>query len=441
LDAFPFIKARRIRGIKIPHRKHLTDSESVRLRDFKTVTIPVSMHIGAPAKCTVSEGQQVFVGSVIGEPGSFVSAYTHSSVSGTVKKITSFLSAGGSMVPAVEIESDGNYTPDPSVAPPEISDPSSLVSAVRLSGCVGLGGAGFPTHVKLSLSKDKPHPDYLLINGAECEGYITSDARAMVEDTEYIKTAVEKILDVLDIPACIIGIEKNKPAGISALKQAFSDDTRVTVRSLGTSFPQGAEKVLIANLTGRAVPAGGLPADAGAVVLNVSTAAFLGKYFTTGMPLVERRITVDGKAISKPGNYIVPIGAMIGDIAEMCGGYSSQPGRILLGGTMQGIALWTDSYPVHKNNNAVLFLTGGETDEFTDGPCIHCGRCVSSCPMGLSTVEIVFAYNKGDLDRASRLGVMNCIECGCCSFVCPAGRPLTQYMRLGKAAVKKRGKK
>ncbi len=436
-----FLKAPRGAGVEVPHNKHTDDCESVRLPLPAQVTVQLSQHIGAPAVACVAKGDRVMVGTVLAKAGGFVSADTHSPVSGTVKELTTVLTSAGAAASAVVIDVDGAQEVDPAIVPPVVTDAASLVSAIQHSGLVGLGGAGFPTHVKLSLSEDKPHPDFLLINGAECEPYITSDFRGMMEEPDDIIEGIQTVLKYLDIPKCIIGIENNKPRAIELLKQKTAEFANIEIRVLKSSYPQGAEKVLIATLTGRAVPMGGLPIDAGCVILNIGTVAFIAKYLRTGMPLIEKRITLDGKAIAKPGNYIVPIGMSIKDVVDAAGGYACEPAMLLMGGMMMGIAQYTDETPILKNNNAILALTEDEIGAIPDNPCIHCGRCVEHCPMRLSPVEIAFALSQGDDAKLAKLSVNNCIECGSCSFICPAGRPLTQQMRLAKAQLRKAGTK
>lgn len=423
-------------GAKAPHRKHTGENASVRVAPPARVTIPLTMHIGAPAECCVEKGDEVFVGTPIAKASGFVSVDTHSSVSGKVVDIADILFTDGGTRPAAVIESDGEMKADPAIAPPVIESRDDLVKAVQKSGLVGLGGAGFPTHVKLS--PVEKHLDTLLINGAECEPYITSDFRTMMEDADDLVNGVKQALKWLELPKAVIAIEKNKPEAIELLTEKTKDDDRIDIFPLKTQYPQGAEKVLIGTVTKRAVPAGGLPADAGVVILNVATVTFLSKFLKTGMPLVEKRITIDGGAQKKSGNYIVPIGT---NIAELLGDLDENCARILLGGPMMGVALYTPEFPVLKNTNAVLALLPKETATVPNDNCIRCARCAEGCPVRLSPVEIDGAYQRKDTELLHKLSVENCMECGCCSFNCPAGRPLTQTMRLGKAEIRKAGVK
>ena len=421
----------------VPHRKNTAKMPAVRMTKLpETVLLPMSQHIGAPAVPVVKAGDKVFVGTLVGEAGGFVSASVHSSVSGTVKKIESYLSAQGRTCPAIRIESDGLMTPDPSLKAPEITDFASLSSAAREAGLVGLGGAGFPASVKLSPSVvDKL--DTLILNGAECEPYITSDTRTMLDDAEYIKKGIELVLSASKIKTVIIGIENNKAECIEKLSSLFEGDSRISVAEMPDKYPQGAEKILIYNLTGRAVPEGKLPSDVGVLVMNVTSIAFLAKYRETGMPLVEKCITVDGSAIDNPKNLIVPVGTSIADILREVGADTDKIGKILYGGPMMGIAIYSVDDPILKNNNAITVLNIKDSLPKRQTACIHCGRCASVCPMGLLPTVFAKAMNVDAAEeRAERLmsaKINLCIECGSCSYICPAARPLVETNRLAKA--------
>lgn len=397
----------------------------------------MSQHIGAPANPVVKAGDTVYVGTLIGEAGGFVSAPVHSSVSGTVKKIEKYLMANGKETLAVVIESDGLMTPDPSIAPVSVTTLEELQKAARDSGLVGLGGAGFPTSVKLA---PRTPVDTLVINGAECEPYITSDTRTMIDDAELVREGVLLVASVMGLAHTVVGVEGNKPEAIASLKSAFADDSAVEVVSLPSRYPQGAEKILIANTTGRVVPEGKLPADVGVIVMNVTTVATLAKYVRTGMPLVEKTITLDGSAVNEPANLIVPIGMSVKDVVEAAGGFKCEPRKVLFGGPMMGSAMYSLDSPVMKNCNAIVALDEKDARLPDSTPCIHCGRCVSYCPMGLNPTIFSKSLNLNDKgDAASRLEdarVNLCIECGCCSFVCPAKRPLVENNRLAKSALR-----
>ncbi len=425
---------------RVPHRKNTENIPAVRMAVPTAVRLLASQHIGAPAKVCVSVGDKVYVGTVIAEAGGFVSSPVHSSVSGTVKKIEPYLLANGNTTESVIIESDGEMAPDPSIAPPQVTSYKELSDAVRASGLVGLGGAGFPTSVKLDPARaDKM--DYLIINAAECEPYITSDTRTMLDNGDYVEKGVKLILDLSGIPKAIIGIEANKKAAIEKMRSLFASDPRIEVQVLPSKYPQGGEKVLIFNTTGRVVPEGKLPADVGVIVMNVTSAAFIAKYIETGMPLVEKTVTVDGSAIKEPKNITAPIGTSVADLIEAAGGFSEEAGKVMYGGPMMGIALYSLDAPILKNTNAVVAFSKKDSKNPKESACIHCGRCVSVCPMGLNPTIYAKAMGLSDTaDRAERLEAAKinlCIECGSCSFVCPAKRPLVENNRLAKADLHK----
>ncbi len=423
----------------VPHRKNTAGTPAVRMPAPETVIIPTSQHIGAPATPIVKAGDTVYVGTKIGEATGYVSSPIHSSVSGKVKKLESHLSSNGRSCMAIIIESDGQMTPDPAIAPPKADDIDGFIAAVRESGLVGLGGAGFPTAVKLDAEK-KGLIDQIVINGAECEPYITSDTLTMMDKADKVKAGVALLEKFISAKNIAIGIESNKPECIAKLTELFADDEKVTVIPLPSTYPQGAEKILIHNTTGRVVPEGKLPADVGCLVMNVTSVAFLAEYFETGMPLVEKCVTVDGSAIKNPMNVICPIGTSIEKVIEFTGGYKSEPGKIMYGGPMMGIAVYSTEYPIMKNNNAVVAFNKKDSKLPPSRNCIHCGRCVSACPMGLNPTLFARAMKVEDAaERAARLDeakLMLCMECGCCSFVCPSVRPLVENNRLAKAELR-----
>ncbi len=435
--------------VHVPHRKNTADKKPLRMAPKSEVLIPTSQHIGAPAEPIVKVGDKVFVGTKIAEAQGAVSSPVHSSVSGTVKKIGPHLSSNGRSSMAILIESDGEMTPDPNIAPPEISDIDGLILAARESGLVGLGGAGFPTAVKLEAQK-RGLIKKIIINAAECEPYITSDTQTMLYDSEYVKSGVELLLKYISADEVIIGIEDNKRACIEKMRELFSDNGAVRVVALPSTYPQGAEKILIYNTTGRAIPEGKLPADVGCLVMNVTTAAFLSKYCESGMPLVEKCVTLDGSPVKNPQNIIAPIGTRIEDIIEFAGGLSEEPYKVLYGGPMMGVAVFSLDYPIMKNTNAITVLSKKDTAEKKQRPCIHCGRCVSACPIGLNPTLYARAMKVEDeserADRLTEAKINLCIECGCCSFVCPSLRPLVENNRLAKIDLrtqqaKKKGEK
>ena len=425
--------------VKVPHKKSTAGMAAVRMTPPELLTFPVAQHIGAPSVPTVKVGDTVYVGTVIAEAQGFVSSPLHSSVSGKVKKIEDYLGANGKSAPAIIIENDGLMTPDPSLAPPTVTSLKDLADAARCAGLIGLGGAGFPTSVKLS-PKDPGAIDTLVLNGAECEPYITSDTRTMLDSAELIKEGVELIKEFTEIKTVAIGIESNKPECIAKMKETFAYDPAVQVISLPSRYPQGAEKVLIHNTVKRVVPEGGLPSDVGVIVMNVTTIATLAGYVKTGMPLVEKCITVDGSAIKEPKNMIVPVGAPIKDVIEAAGGFSEAAGKVMYGGPMMGVAVYSLDAPILKNTNAIVALNKKDAAGKKAIACIHCGRCVSACPMGLNPTIYARTLNLDEAaERAERFEgakINLCIECGCCAYVCPSKRPLVEYNKLAKAELR-----
>lgn len=426
-----------LHGIHVPHRKNTQDKPALRMDAPKSVTIPMSMHIGAPAKPSVKVGDLVKVGTKIAEAGGAVSVPMHASVSGKVTKITDCLLSSGNTVPAIVIESDGEMTPDETLTPPAVQSRESLIDAIRESGIVGLGGAGFPTHFKLNVDPGKI--EHLIINGAECEPYVTSDTLTMVERTEDMKVALEALKAHLGIKSIIIGIENNKKKAIKSMMGLMNETCKgctVQVKVLPAVYPQGGEKVLIYHTTGRVVPVGKLPIDVGCVVLNCTTLAAIGAYLTTGMPLVEKCVTVDGGAVKNPQNVMVPVGTSMADVFEFCGGLTCAPDKVVYGGPMMGITVPDTTAPILKNTNAILALTAKETKLPKTTACIRCGSCTNTCPFGLAPASIAKAYNAKDAVKLEELSVNACMECGCCSYTCPANRPLVQTNKLAKAFLK-----
>lgn len=427
-------------GTVVPHRKNTADMQTVCMPLPSRVILPVSQHIGAPAVPVVEKGSHVDVGTLVAQAAGWVSANIHSGVSGTVREIAPLMMPNGAEVPAIVIEPDGAQTVDTAVCPPAVTDAASFVEAVRASGLVGLGGAGFPTHVKLS-PPEKAELRYLLINGAECEPYITADNRTLLEEGEDVCEGIRLVQKYLGIRKALICIERNKQAAIDHMFELTAREPDMEVRPLPSRYPQGAEKVLIEKVTGREVPAGGLPADAGVLVLNATTTAFLARYLRTGMPLVTRRLTVDGDAVARRQNVEVIIGTPLQEVLDFCGGLAEDTGKVLTGGPMMGIAMASTAFPVLKQNNAVLAFREASSHLPAPQPCIHCGRCVNDCPVGLSPVQLAGAYRRQAVDELARLHAELCIECGTCSYVCPAMRPVTQSVRLAKGLLRQKGGK
>ncbi len=422
-----------IRGINVPHRKNTANMSAVRMTDVKTVTLPTVMHIGKPAIPVVKVGDHVDVGTLIAEQNGFISSPVHSSVSGTIKKIEDVVISNGNKVPAIIIESDGAMTPDSSIAPPEINSKEDLIEAVKKSGAVGLGGAGFPTYVKLATEKEV---DTFVINGAECEPYITSDSLTMIEKAEYIALAVETLDKYFNFSKIVIGIEKNKPEAIAKMNEIASKNSKVKVAILPSKYPQGSEEVLVYHTTGKKIEAGKLPVDIGCIVCNSSTMAFIGSYLKTGMPLVERIITVDGGAVKEPKNVIVPVGTALSDVFDFCGGFNCDPEKVVYGGPMMGVTVPNLQVPVLKQTNAIIAFNKKEVKMPKTTACIRCGACINNCPFGINVPAVVKGYKTGDMEMVEKAGLGFCMECGCCSFGCPANRPLVQTNKLAKRALK-----
>jgi len=427
-------------GVKTPHYKNTDKSETKIMPVPDKVEIPMLHHIGASCVPTVKKGDEVMVGTLIGDSSAFVSAPIHSSVSGTVTEIKKRLFPNGAYIDSIVIKSDGKQTVDPNVKPPEINSKDDFLKAVRASGLVGLGGAGFPAHVKLNPPKDKKI-DYLLINAAECEPYITSDYRETIENSWNIISGINIVMDFLEIENVIIGVEDNKPTTIKILNDIADTDKKITAVALKSKYPQGAEKMLIYAMTGRKVPAGGLPMDVGVVVMNVTSVSFIAKYLKTGMPLVKKRLTVDGAVIKEPANVEVCVGTYIKDLVDFCGGFTEEPYKILMGGPMMGLAQYTADTPVLKQNNAILAFNKKQSMLPEQTACIRCGSCVRACPMSLMPQQLDVLSESQNIEQLQDYNIMSCIECGSCSYVCPAKRHLVQSIRKGKVLVKAKGQK
>ena len=425
-----------LHGVHVPHRKHTQGKPVLRIPTPASVTIPMSMHIGVPATPIVKVGDEVKVGQKIAEAGGFVSVPVYSSVSGKVTKIKDQLTSAGNTTPAVVIAADGEQTIAETVAPPTVTDRDELLAALRESGIVGLGGAGFPTHVKFAA--DPQRIEYLIINGAECEPYVTSDTITMLERGEDMAYALRTLCSILGIKRVIIGIENNKKAAIAHMKQmaAAIEEAQVSVKVLPAVYPQGGEKVLIYHTVGRAVPDGKLPIDVGCVVVNCTTLAAIGSYLATGMPLVEKCVTVDGGAVAQPQNVIAPVGTPLSALFDACGGLTAEPTKLIYGGPMMGVTVPDADQPVLTNTNAVLALTKRETKTPQATACIRCGACTNHCPFGLAPAAISRALDNEDAAALVDLSVTTCMLCGCCAFVCPANRPLVQNNKLAKDFLK-----
>ncbi len=425
-------------GAILPHHKSTAEKESIIMPPSAEVRLPMLQHIGAPAVPIVKKGDKVYVGTLVAEAGGFVSAPVYSSVSGTVKEIKSFDANGECVV----IESDGLMEKDPDIKPFKVETAADIVEAADRCGLVGLGGAGFPTKVKLSV-KEGTVIDTLIINAAECEPYITSDYRECMESYDDVINGVYLIKEIMNIPKVIICVESNKKKAIEKLYEIATDkrdtDDTVKLMQLPTRYPQGAEKVIIYSATGRKVPAGKLPSDVGCIVMNVTSIATLYRFITTGMPLVSKRLTVDGTAVSEPKNVIVPLGTPIRELLDFVGGIDEDADEIIMGGPMMGVDIYNPDAVVEKRNNAITVMKASSKKPVQTA-CIRCGRCAKGCPMQLYPAAVETAVNHNNIEKLKKLNINYCMECGGCSFICPANRPLTQIMRVAKATLRKESK-
>ncbi|MFA9422164.1 MAG: electron transport complex subunit RsxC [Sedimentibacter sp.] len=431
-------------GIHPPQNKTLTQNVPIEdAVDPKIVVIPLSQHIGAPCDPLVAVGDTVKVGQKIGESKAFVSTPVHASVSGTVKKIEPRQVPGGCKVNSIIIESDGKNEIHESVQPKgNIEDltKEEILSIIKESGMAGMGGAAFPTHVKLSPPKDKTI-DVLLVNGAECEPFLTADHRIMLERPEFIILGIKAIKKALGVSNCFIAIEKNKLDAIETLQKLVANEDGIEVAPMEVKYPQGDEKRIINAITGRIVPSGGLPMEVGCVVENVGTVATIGMVFKTGMPLVQRVVTIAGSAVKNPKNICVKIGTSFKDLIEQCGGYSEEPGKILNGGPMMGIAQFTDEVPVVKGTSGILVLNKKDSEIPEPSNCIMCGRCIEACPVFLQPYKISRYSMLKNFEEADNYHAADCIECGACAYVCPSKRPLKETISIAKKEILARRKK
>lgn len=425
---------KRLKGVKVKHEKNTMNQEVEVMPTPEMVYISMVQHIGAPCKPLVKKDDHVKIGQPIGDTEAYVSAPIHSSVSGTVVKIENIMSSLGTKDQTIVIRSDETQEVWEGVKPPEVSNRSEFLEAVKQSGLVGFGGAAFPLHVKYN-PKNIDQVKTLIVNGAECEPYITSDYRNMIEKSHHIMNGIKMTMDQLGLEKAYIGIENNKPLAIEKLSELAKSHGNIEVIPLRALYPQGAERVLIYEVTGKPLPEGKLPADIGILVSNISTIAALSEYMETGMPVISKTVTVDGSAITERKNLKVLIGARIRDIVEYCGGYSQTPKKILMGGPMMGRTIYDDSKAIIKNNNAIIVLGEDKTLLPKETPCIKCGRCVRVCPLKLLPTTIAEAYEHNDIEELDHLAVTICMECGCCSYVCPAKKQLALINRLSKKLV------
>ena len=424
-------------GIHPLEGKELTAGKELRIAPlFDKYIVPVRQNIGAPPTLTVKKGDAVKKGQRIAEPGGFVSVPLHSPVCGTVGDIVEITGVTGASEQAVEIIADGTDEWDTGLDPiPDWADTEKDILKKRIldAGIVGMGGAAFPTHVKLSPPPEK-NIDTLIVNGAECEPFLTADHRLMLTRTEEALTGIAIAAKILKVSRIFVGVEDNKMDAIEKMAEAAAK-FKITVVPLHVKYPQGAEKQLIYALTGRQVLEGGLPMDVGCVVMNIGTAAAVHDAVVLGHPLIERVTTVTGTPVVDPANYLVRIGTPIRKLLELSGGVKENPAKVIMGGPMMGFAQSNIDVPVAKNSSGVLLMAPEEIEQFEGNPCIRCSRCVKACPMNLLVPTLSTMIEAGEFAMAEHNYVMDCVECGTCAYICPAKRPLVQHFRRAKAEI------
>ena len=406
-----------ISSLKLPHYKATAGMESVRVAPPKEVLLPMNMHSGQAAEPVVAAGEHVYLGQLIAREEGRNSVPVHATVSGTVKAIEQYESEPGRSVAAIRIESDGKMEKDPAMAPPKAENLDEFLTALRGSGIVGLGGAAFPVDGKFSAALRSPVKT-MLINGAECEPYVTSDNRMMLDHGDEVRRGVELLKQYIKPENFVLAIENNKPNAIAAMKELFADDPSVSVIALDSSYPQGAKQMILYNALGKVVYAGQRLATLGVIIINVSTLATVTKFMETGMPLVDRIVTIDGSAVKEPKNLLVPIGTPYRYLVEAAGGLKCEAGRVVNGGPMMGHAVPSLDYPVLKTTGSVLVFSEADSVIREPSPCIHCGRCVSHCPMNLNPTAFSESLEEENADKRALLldnyHVNFCIQCGSC---------------------------
>jgi len=430
-------------GIHPPYNKELSSGKAITPAPLPPeLIVPLQQHIGAPNEPKVSVGDKVGVGQLIGSSEAFVSAPVHSPVSGTVKAIEEVPNFTGAKVKSIIITPDPTQPEFPQKEGGDLSSltPEQIREIARSAGLVGMGGAAFPTHVKLAPPADKP-VDTVIINACECEPFLTCDHRLMLERTSDLVAGLKLCMRAVGAKRGIIGVEANKLDAAEALRSAVSSERDISVEVLEVKYPEGAEKMLIFALTGRKVPPGKLPSEVGCLVQNVGTAIALYEAATTGKPLIERVVTVTGPGIRNPGNFLVKMGTPISALIEAAGGYLGTPARLIMGGPMTGWAQADASAAVVKGTSGVVVLTPDLAPEAAERECVRCGKCVEACPMFLMPNFIARSARRGSWEEAESWGALDCFECGCCSFSCPSFIPHVKYVRQAKAEIAARKKK
>jgi len=428
-------------GVHPPEFKDQTAAIPIRRLPFpEELVLPLRQHAGKPARLCVKPGDHVERGDKVGEADGFVSVPIHASAAGTVKSVEWWPHIDGSMAMAVRLEVDryALQATRPRLVPEWAGlTTEQVIAAVQNAGVVGLGGAAFPTHVKLSPPKDFTVRT-IIVNGAECEPYLTSDHRIMAEYPERVHFGIRVMMHALGVTKTVIGVERNKPDAIAALTRTLPRDLDVTILPLTVKYPQGAEKMLIHAVTGQEVPSGKLPVSVGVLVQNVGSVAAIAEVFETGLPLIERIVTVSGHGVREPGNFIVPVGTKLSDLLAHCGGLTDAAAEVIVGGPMMGVAQSSLEAPVTKGTTGVVVLTGSETRRPESYPCIHCGKCLEACPVFLNP-SALGEYAKQDMyEEMEAMHLTDCMLCGSCSYVCPSNIPLAQLFSLSKAAIRRR---
>ena len=438
------LKSFRIGGIHPPENK-LSKGAAIEAAPLPArVAVPLGQHIGVPSAPVVAKGDTVKVGTLIARAEGFVSSNVHSPVSGTVVGVEDVMSVSGYKRPALIIDVDGDEW-EPSIdRSPDVkvectASPKEIVARIVDAGIIGMGGAGFPTHVKFSVPEGRT-VTHLVVNGVECEPYLTADHRLMLEKTEQVIVGVSIMMKALNVKTAIIGIEANKPDAIALMTEKAKKFPGIVVQGLKVRYPQGAEKQLIKAVTGREVPSGKLPLDVGCVVDNVGTAFAIYEAVQKNKPLFERVVTVTGKSVKKPSNVLARIGVSAADLIAVAGGLPESAAKIISGGPMMGKTISTLDVPVTKGTSGLLIVDKNESIRAEYGNCIRCGRCVNVCPMGLEPYLLEKQSSAGRIDDAEFDCIADCVECGCCTYTCPANRPLLDWIRQGKAAVLKQRK-
>ena len=416
-------------SIPVPMRKNTAGTPSVEMSDATVVTLPMQMHIGAPATPVVKMGDLVKVGTLIAKENGEISSPIYASVSGKVTKISDYVTASGKTVPAVVITSDGEMARE-EFQPPIVNSRDDLISAILNSGVVGLGGAGFPTHFKFDI--DFSQLEVLIVNGTECEPFITSDDHTMNERSADIEVALKAYQEYFGIKRIIIGVGNNKKDAIEKMEEVASHMLGVEVVAFPSTYSHGSEEAIIYHTLGKVLADDQLPIDLGCLVTNVTTVAAVGNYLKTGEPLTHKFVTVDGACVKNPQCVFAPIGVSLAELIEFCGGFEEEPEKVVVGGPMMGISVPSLDTPVTKTTSAVLALSEAQTRFPKETACIRCGKCTNKCPLGLAPAAIAKAYKQKDVDALEKLMVTSCIECGSCAYLCPAHRPLVQTNKLAK---------